>query len=605
MPNTPGNSLDQHTFKKLSRLYIIALSAIAVSVIISQILIHQFLEDQESDSTVVNIAGRQRMLSQKLTKESLQLLIAEDTSEISELKENINSTLERWKFSHYALIEGSDSLGLPGNNSEKIREMFAQIQPYFLEMENASESIILQLENEPEVSVSELRDEILTVKSNEAAFLEGMDRIVNQYEYEASEKVVRLGNLELFIMAITLLILLCEFLFIFWPAAKAVRNTIHKLLIAEGNARKMAHDADLLSQAKEKSVKELRVLNQAMNQTLLFARITPEGDIIQLGEKFSRLFKIRKFGDYSKFQALLSGNEEERKNIESLLEENARKSWQGEVKATTSEGADVWMEMSLIPFNPAQDKWELLVIATDITSRKEAQLEIERLTQKSFEEKMNQQKLISSKIIENQENEQNRIAKDIHDGIGQMLTGLSFNLESIDVNNTEKAEQKIEHLKELTASIIKGVRTATFNLMPPELSDHGIIPALTKLTRELGKLTGKNILLYDKTGFAQRMNSLIEINIYRITQEAINNAIKYADSTHIIVTVSHSSSILSITIDDNGKGFDMKNVKTRNGDGGMGMTFMRERIKYINGRLFINSEPGKGTRVTLNIPLTE
>lgn len=605
MSNTPGNSLDQHTFKKLSRLYIIALSAIAVSVLISQILIHQFLEDQESDSTVVNIAGRQRMLSQKLTKETLQLLIAENTSEVSELKENINSTLERWKFSHYALIEGSDSLGLPGNNSEKVTEMFAQIQPYFLEMENASESIILQLENEPQLSVSELRDEILTVKSNEAAFLEGMDRIVNQYEYEASEKVVRLGNLELFIMGITLLILLCEFLFIFWPAAKAVRNTIQKLLIAEGNARKMAHDADLLSQAKEKSVKELRVLNQAMNQTLLFARITPEGDIIQLGEKFSRLFKIRKFGDYSKFQALLSGNEEERKNIESLLEENARKSWQGEVKATTSEGADVWMEMSLIPFNPAQDKWELLVIATDITSRKEAQLEIERLTQKSFEEKMNQQKLISSKIIENQENEQDRIAKDIHDGIGQMLTGLSFNLESIDVNNTEKAGQKIEHLKELTASIIKGVRTATFNLMPPELSDHGIIPALTKLTRELGKLTGKNILLYDKTGFTQRMNSLIEINIYRITQEAINNAIKYADSTHIIVTVSHSSSILSITIDDNGKGFDMKNVKTRNGDGGMGMTFMRERIKYINGRLFINSEPGKGTRVTLNIPLTE
>ncbi|MCM8569089.1 type IV pili methyl-accepting chemotaxis transducer N-terminal domain-containing protein [Gramella jeungdoensis] len=605
MPKTAGNSLDQHTFKKLSRLYIIALSAIALSVLISQILIHQFLEDQESDSTVVNIAGRQRMLSQKLTKETLQLLIVEDPAEKSQLKENIQSTLERWRFSHYSLIEGSDSLGLPGNNSAKIREMFGEIQPYFEEMEIASEAIIVQLEQDPTMPVSELRDEIVKVKSNEAAFLEGMDRIVNQYEHEASEKVVRLGNLELFIMVLTLLILLCEFLFIFWPAAKGVRNTIHKLLIAEGNAKKMAHDADLLSQAKEKSVKELRVLNQAMNQTLLFARVTPDGDIIQLGEKFSRLFKIRKFSDYSKFQDLLSGNEEEKKNIENLLEENARKSWQGEVKATTSEGADIWMEMSLIPFNPAQDKWEILVIAIDITSRKEAQLEIERLTQKSFEEKMNQQKLISSKIIENQENEQNRIAKDIHDGIGQMLTGLNFNLESIDVNNTEKAAQKIENLKELTASIIKGVRTATFNLMPPELSDHGIIPALTKLTRELGKLTGKNILLYDKTGFNERMNSLTEINIYRITQEAINNAIKYADSTHIIVTVSHSSSILSITIDDNGKGFDMKNAKTRKGDGGMGMTFMRERIKYINGRLFINSEPGKGTRVTLNIPLNK
>lgn len=604
MPKTDGNSLDQHTFKKLSRLYIIALSAIALAVVISQLLIHQFLDDQQSDSTVVNVAGRQRMLSQKLTKETLQLLTAEDPEGISQLKQNIESTLERWRFSHYALLEGSDSLGLPGDNSSEITEMFQEIQSYFLKMEEASESIITQLEQDPQISVSALRDEINLVKSNESAFLEGMDRIVNQYEHEAAEKVRRLGNLELFIMGITLLILLCEFLFIFWPAAKAVRNTIHQLLIAESNAKKMAHDADLLSQAKEKSVKELRVLNQAMNQTLLFARITSEGEIIELGEKFSRLFKIRKFSDYAKFQDLLSGNEEEKKYIEDLLEENARKSWQGEVKATTSEAADIWMEMSLIPFNPAQDRWELLVIAIDITSRKEAQLEIERLTRKNFEEKMNQQKLISSKIIENQENEQNRIAKDIHDGIGQMLTGLSFNLESIDVKNTEKAAQKIENLKELTAKIIKGVRTATFNLMPPELSDHGIIPALTKLTQELGKLTGKNILLYDKTGFNERMNSLVEINIYRITQEAINNAIKYAESTNIIVSISHSGSILSITIDDNGKGFDMARVKTRNGDGGMGMTFMKERIKYINGRLFINSEPGKGTRVTLNIPLT-
>lgn len=604
MPTTNGNSLDQHTFKKLSRLYIIALSAIALAVIISQLLIHQFLDNQQSDSTVVNVAGRQRMLSQKLTKETLQLLTAEDPEEISQLKQDIESTLERWRFSHYALLEGSDSLGVPGNNSLEITEMFQEIQPYFLNMEQASTTIINQLEKEPQSPVSRLRDPVIQIRNNEAAFLEGMDRIVNQYEKEAGEKVVRLGKLELFIMVITLLILFCEFLFIFWPAAKAVRNTIHKLLIAESNAKKMAHNADLLSQAKEKSVRELKVLNQAMNQTLLFARITSEGEIIELGEKFSRLFKIRKFSDYTKFQDLLSVNEEEKKYIGGLLEENARKSWQGEVKATSSEGDEIWMEMSLIPFNPSHDKWELLVIAIDITSRKEAQLEIERLTRKNFEEKMNQQKLISSKIIENQEKEQNRIAKDIHDGIGQMLTGLNFNLESIDINNPEKAAQKIENLKELTGKIIKGVRTATFNLMPPELSDHGIMPALTKLTRELGKLTGKNILLYDKTGFSERLNSLVEINIYRITQEAINNAIKYAESSNIIVSVSHSNSILSITIDDNGKGFDMTQVKTRKGDGGMGMTFMRERIKYINGRLFINSEPGRGTRVTLNIPLS-
>ncbi|MDT0689892.1 type IV pili methyl-accepting chemotaxis transducer N-terminal domain-containing protein [Salegentibacter sp. F188] len=601
-----GFTLDQRTFKKLSRLYILALSAIAFSVIVSQILIHKYLDDQESDSTVVNIAGRQRMLSQKLTKETLKLLIVENRDEKLNIKDSIEAALNIWKFSHTALRQGNDSLGLPGNNSAEITAMFQEVDPFFQNITNSSEAIIEQLEENPQISAEGMRAEIATVARNEAGFLHGMDQIVNRFEEEAGEKVRRLENLEWLLMAITLIILLSELLFIFLPAAKGVRGTIQKLLQAEKDAKKMAKDADELSNAKEKSVKELRVLNQAMNQTLLFARLDVDGNILELGEKFSRLFKLRKYGDYNKFSDLLSAKEEERKHIEHLLEDNFRKEWQGEVKATTEDGRTIWLEMALIPFSTTADNWEILVIASDITTRKEAQIEIEDLRQKRFQEKIDQQKLVSSKIIENQENEQNRIAKDIHDGIGQMLTGLNFNLESIDVKQTEKAAKKIENLKQLTGEIIKGVRTATFNLMPPELSDYGIVPALTKLTQELSRLTGKNIILYDKTGYNQRLDSLAEINIYRITQEAINNAIKYADSTHIIVSVSHSNTILSVTIDDNGKGFKTTKNKTNRPDsGGMGMTFMRERIKYIQGRLFVTSEVGKGTKITLNIPLTK
>ncbi|WP_373056483.1 ATP-binding protein [Zunongwangia sp. H14] len=600
----PGKefSLDQRTFRKLSRLYIIALSAIALSVMVSQVLIHRFLDDQESDSTVVNIAGRQRMLSQKIAKQALLLSIAEEPQKKAIIRQDLGETVALWSFSNKALREGNDSLGLPGNNSLAVAEMFIDIDPSFKAIKNAA----LKIVNDPGLSSEEFAAAVSSIQQNEEIFLTKMDQLVNQFEQEASEKVERLGQLEYFLMALTLLILLSELIFVFLPAARAVKTTIRRLLFAEKKAVKMARDADVLSQAKEKSVKELRALNQAINQTLLFARLTSDGNIINFGEKFSRLFKFRKYSEFSKFSELLSTKEDEQAEIEKLLDQNARKGWQGEVKATTKEGDPVWLEMSLIPFNPEDDKWEILVIASNITTRKEAQLEIERLTQKSFEEKMNQQKLISSKIIENQEKEQNRIAKDIHDGIGQMLTGLNFNLQSIDISKTEKAAQKIENLKDLTGKIIKGVRTATFNLMPPELQDYGIVPALTKLTQQLGKLTGKNILLYDKTGFNRRLDSLIEINIYRITQEAINNAIKYAHSTHIIVSVSHSSSILSVIIDDNGKGFDPQKAKAGKSEaGGMGMTFMQERIKYINGRLFITSEVGKGTRITLNVPLEE
>lgn len=599
-----GNSLDQKTFSKLSRLYIIALSAIALSVIISQIYIRVHLRNQQGDSTVINIAGRQRMLSQKLTKEIVSLSVSDNYHKRKYLKNNISETLNLWELSHKSLQVGNDSLGLPNQNSDKIKSKFRLLNPVFDTISIAAKNIILYLDKNPSISLDDLRPQIQKVTANEGSFLVMMDDIVNQYDKEADEKVTWLRKLEFSLMILTLFILLAEFLFLFYPTAKSVRATIFKLLRAERKAKKMAFDADKLSKEKEKSIKELRALTNAMDETLLFARITHDGHIIHIGNKFSKLFKLSRFKKDKLFWNIISSEKQEQEQIEAIILKNKKVGWQGEIKITTKDKTIIWLEMSVIPFRQSDDKSELLIIASDISQRKENQLEIERLSQESFDEKMSQQKIISSKIIENQENEQNRIAKDVHDGIGQMLTGLKFNLESINIKDIDKTAQKIEHLKELTSSIIKGVRTATFNLTPPELADHGIIPALAKLTQELAKLTGKEILFINKTDFNKRLDSLVEINIYRITQEAINNAIKYAVSSHIIVSLSHSQNLLSIVIDDDGKGFNPSKIKkVKKGDGGMGLTFMKERIKYIEGRLFISSEKDEGTRVTLNIPL--
>jgi signal transduction histidine kinase len=602
--STQSKLLDQSTFNRLRRLYIIALSTIAVSIIISQILIQSYLREQESDSNVINVAGRQRMLSQKLTKDVVSFSIETDQNNQILLKDKIKETLYLWEFSHNALQNGNDSLGLPKKNSIEVINRFSKLNPVFDTITVALKSIVSNIENGQLLPIENHASDIEKVKANEEHYLVMMDAIVNQYDQEANEKVQWLHNLELWLTAITLLLLLGEFLFIFWPTAKSIKAILAELLDSEKQAKKMAIDADELSIAKEKSIKELRALNHAIDDTLLFARITPHGNVVHIGNKFSRLFKLSTFNHSTLFWEVLTKVENEQLVIENLINKHKKTGWQGEVKATTTTNEEIWLEMAIIPFSPTDEKSELLIIASEITERKAGQLEIERLTTQRFEEEINQQKIISSRIIESQEKEQNRIAKDVHDGIGQMLTGLKYNLESINIKDIDKTASKIEHLKELTSNIIKGVRTATFNLTPPELSDHGISPAITKLTQELARLTGKEIVFFNKTDFNQRLENLTEINIYRITQEAINNAIKYADSTHILVSLSHSAKILSIVIDDNGKGFDpskVKNIKT--GDGGMGMTFMKERIKYIDGRFFLNSEIGKGTRVTLNIPL--
>ena len=123
------------------------------------------------------------------------------------------------------------------------------------------------------------------------------------------------------------------------------------------------------------------------------------------------------------------------------------------------------------------------------------------------------------------------------------------------------------------------------------------------MIKELSKLTGKNIILEDSFDTSLRFDTLVETNLYRVTQEAVNNAIKYAKSEYILISINSSENILSISIEDNGQGFDLSKIPTKpknNAEGGMGLFFMKERMNYISGRIFISSTPNQGTRITLN-----
>ncbi|MFI0491605.1 ATP-binding protein [Flavobacterium sp.] len=601
MKNSVAASADI-SFKNLRRLYLFALLTIAITVILSQLLLQYNLYSQLSDSRIINISGKQRMLSQKLTKEILILNYVIDSTKTNQEISRIKETIALWKFNQNALENGNDSLGFPKEKSKELSELFKNAKPNF---ESIISDASLFLENR-KTGIKEVENKKLvkSILKNEVVFLSKMNQIVSEYDKEALEKVTLQRKTEYAILLFTLLVLLLEFLFIFKPTNKKIEKLISKLLFSQKKALKLAQDTEIMSEIKENSVKELKSLNYAMENTLLYCRVAPDGSLIHIGEKFSKLLQYNPFVSDKTFSQVLTPIEKEQQLIDQIISQRHRSGWQGEMSITNRNGEAIWLELSMVPVTITKEESELLIICFDITERKKAEQEVERLNVENVTHKINQQKVISSKIVENQENEQNRIAREIHDGIGQMLTGLKFSLESINLDDKEKAAQKIEYLKTLSLDIIKGVRTATFNLMPPELSDHGINSALAKLCQELSKLTGKNILFYNKSNFDQRLDSLIEINIYRLTQEAINNAIKYANSSHIIVQLSHSNSILSITIDDNGKGFDVIEAeKKRNSESGMGLLFMKERIQYINGRVFINSIPSEGTRITFNIPI--
>src|SRR5690606_5588042 len=138
-----------------------------------------------------------------------------------------------------------------------------------------------------------------------------------------------------------------------------------------------------------------------------------------------------------------------------------------------------------------------------------------------IEKQINQQKFRSVLILEGQEEERKRIAMDIHDGIGQMLTSLKFQIESINSKNEQDAERKITEIKHGIKDIIKEVRRVTFNLKPTVLGDYGLQAGLNVFVKEIGKLSDVELIFKAEGEVDQRIPQKIENNIFRIVQEAI------------------------------------------------------------------------------------
>lgn len=590
------STIGDETFNRLSRLYLLALVFIALSGIGSQLLIQYYLQHQLGDGKVINLAGRQRMLSQKLTKEILLLANYPSTEN---RKTTLKTTLDQWTFAHEALQNGNDSLGLSGNNSPTVIALFKQIEPYYQALKKQSQVLLTQ---DTFVNLDQ-SSFIADISTNEKNFLEGMDSLVFEYELESKSRVKRLRFTEFLLLALLLSILVLELLFIFRPAAKRVKKIVQDLSDSEQQARLMAAENKTLFVEKERSLQELQTMNAALDSAALFASLTLEGRVIHISDKFKNLLDIHQIPPNSLFSELVTTKEGEQQYLEELINTPRSIIWTEEVKLTNRADKVIWLELSILPINQEGVQQDILLLCNDLTIRKEAQLEIERLNEERFELEITQQKIRSVQVVEAQEEERKRIAKDMHDGIGQMLTALKFNLEGVNLNKPEKAEQKLADIKTLAGDLIKSVRVATFNLTPPELTDYGIGTGLAKLAEGLNKRTGKNILFNNRTNFQGRFDSSTETNLYRITQEAINNSIKYAQANYTLVTLSHSDDLLSIVIDDDGIGFDTTAPFPKEDGSGMGLSFMEERVNFINGRLFVRSTDGKGTRITVNMPI--
>ena len=201
-----------------------------------------------------------------------------------------------------------------------------------------------------------------------------------------------------------------------------------------------------------------------------------------------------------------------------------------------------------------------------------------------------------------QEDERRRIARELHDQLGQQLTALRLTLETLRAESIERTELRVqvETLQELARQLDQDVAFRVWELRPTPLENIGLRAALTNFVHHWSKHLGIHVELRASRSSDERLNTEVETMVYRLAQEALNNVAKHARAQHVDIVLERNAGHLSLIVEDDGIGFNPLDKETL-GDG-LGLTGMRERAALVGADLQIESVPDRGTTVILRVP---
>ncbi|MCX6231811.1 MAG: sensor histidine kinase [Bacteroidetes bacterium] len=227
-------------------------------------------------------------------------------------------------------------------------------------------------------------------------------------------------------------------------------------------------------------------------------------------------------------------------------------------------------------------------------------LMVNQLEQQSQE--LQKERLIQMQsFIDGQEMERQRLSRELHDGLGQLLIAIKLKLESLIYTDRSKLLYTIEGIKTLFDKTIDEIKRISYDLMPAVLYEFGLSKAISNLCEDIENRTRLNIS-YTYEGEAEILNDkLIKTYLFRIVQEALNNVVKHAEASKINLSLLIMNNEIRLRIEDNGKGFEVENhlqsLKTN------GIYNMRERVNLLKGNFEIITKPDEGTIVNVIIPI--
>jgi PAS domain S-box-containing protein len=244
-----------------------------------------------------------------------------------------------------------------------------------------------------------------------------------------------------------------------------------------------------------------------------------------------------------------------------------------------------------------------LVVINDITPRLRTQEALERLN-RELEHSHERLRALSRRLLEVQEEERRRLARDLHDDIGQALTALKIHIESLGRPGGESTlRARLEECVETTQHTLERVRQLSLSLRPSQLDDLGLAAALRSHLDRQARLGGLASHFEAEDG-VREIAPETETACFRVAQEAINNVLRHARARNIWVRLYTAGGRLSLSLRDDGQGFDLESVRRRAAGGSnLGLVGMEERIALAGGAFELRSAPGQGTVLLATFPL--
>ena len=238
----------------------------------------------------------------------------------------------------------------------------------------------------------------------------------------------------------------------------------------------------------------------------------------------------------------------------------------------------------------------------NIRHRQQLAKQQDELQQQQIRELEKDKQLVAvDSLLKGQEEERSRLAKDLHDGLGGLLSGVKFSISNMKDNLVMTPDNMavFERSLDMIDTSIKELRRVAHNMMPEMLTKFGLDEALKEYCNTINA-TKLITVKYQSHGMEARLDKSVEIIIYRIIQELLNNTMKHAAATETFVQVIREGNRLNVVVEDNGKGFD-SNLDSNNI--GAGLTNVRSRVDYLKGQLAIHAKQGKGTLVNIEFNL--